>query len=48
MKSYPEDVAKAVERSRKIAEDSKRAVQPLAPNPDHIAQQWESVKRGQK
>lgn len=34
MKVYPEDIVKAVERSRQIAEDSKRLIKPAEPRDD--------------
>lgn len=34
MRIYPENVARAVEQSKQIAEDSKKLVQPVQPHDD--------------
>lgn len=44
MQVYPEDVLASVQQSKKIAEDSKKCVQPPRPNPSQVDAQWESVK----
>lgn len=41
----PDDVKRANEQSKAIAEASKQAVQPPPDNPDRLAKEWQSVQR---